>query len=108
MPAQLTRISQRPSVAATSWASAATEASEETSHLQAIALRPAFCTSATVSAPDAMSAMTMSAPSCARRCANACPMPAAAPEMTAILLWWDGGMGRGPFVLMRCGQCVGR
>src|SRR5215471_5727976 len=65
MPAQLTRISQRPSVAATSWASAATEASEETSHLQAIALRPAFCTSATVSAPDAMS------------------------EMTAILLWCD-------------------
>src|SRR5262249_53488653 len=41
--------------------------------------------------------MTMSAPSCARRCANACPMPAAAPEMTAILLWCDG-MGAGSFL----------
>jgi hypothetical protein len=85
MPALLTRMSQRPNFSSTSLASLATSSGEAMSHLQASASRPAAFTSFTVSSVAPLSAMTMLTPSSASRLANACPMPAPAPVMTATL-----------------------
>src|SRR6185437_16586298 len=52
MPAQLTTMSTWLNLALTSLARAATESSDDTSHLTAMASRPAACTIFTVAAPS--------------------------------------------------------
>src|SRR6516162_9454425 len=87
MPALLTRMSQRPPFLSTSSLSLATLAGSLMSHWTATALPPAALTACSVSSALARSAITICAPSSARRTADACPMPDAAPEITAILPW---------------------
>src|ERR1700730_2273032 len=64
MPAQLMRMSQRPKCLVTSLASALTDSTEDTSHVQASACRPACSTMLIVLLPEAISAITIWAPSC--------------------------------------------
>src|SRR4029450_3046654 len=71
---------------------AATELSDATSHLTAIACLPAASTILTVEVPSPISAMAICAPSSAKRLANACPIPPAAPVMTATLSLWPFAM----------------
>src|ERR1700733_9223310 len=85
IPAQFTTMSTWPNLACTCLLIAATESSLDTSQTTASALRPAASTSFTVSRPSAISATATSTPSSARRLAKACPMPLAAPVITATL-----------------------
>jgi hypothetical protein len=69
MPALLMTMSQRPQAFSTCAASALTASGDATSHLTNTARRPAFSTFLMVSSAGCTSAMTMSAPSSASRCA---------------------------------------
>src|SRR5262245_50903597 len=97
MPAQFTTMSTLLNFLPTSLAMAATEASEATSHLTAMAWRPAVSTIFTVALLSPRSAMAMCTPSSANRFAKACPMPPAAPVMTATLSLWPLAIERPRF-----------
>jgi len=89
MPVLFIRMSHRPKRSSTAVANSRITFSEITAQARLNASRPAALINPSVSSAAAMSAIATSPLSDASRCANACPMPLAPPDITATLPSWS-------------------